>query len=99
MSEIKTQFDNYQGFVDIQQVALMHPSSYEKYYSLPKFDVATSQMSIFDRKRNFSFLIPTGSSLPVNEEKTIQLGTEWFEIPEKIKREKNSHKNSGCMFL
>lgn len=88
--EIKTQFDDYHGFIDIQQVVLIHPSRFEKYYASSNFDVATSQMLIFDRKRNFSFLIPTGSSLPVNEEKNIRLGTEWFEFQEEIRREKNS---------
>jgi hypothetical protein len=83
--EIKTQFDNYQGFIDIQQVTLIHPSSFEKYYISSKFEVATSQMLIFDRKRNFSFLIPTGSSLPVNEGKNIQLGAEWFGCPQPLK--------------
>ena len=101
--EIKTQFDNYKGFVDIQQITLMHQSSFEKYYTSSKFDVSTSQMLIFDRKRNFSFFIPTGSSLPVNEEKTIQLGSEWFEIPKKIKQEENSQheilKHNALSFL
>ncbi len=88
--EIKTQLDNYRGFIDIQQTALIHQSSYEKYYTSLKFDVVTSQMLIFDKKRNFSFFVPTGSSLPMYDEKNIQLGTEWFEISGNTKQEEYS---------
>ena len=81
--EIETIFDNYRGFIDINQVALMHESSLGKYYG-QSCEVATSSLLIFDRKRNFSFFIPTASSLPMYDEKIIRLGAEWFELSEKI---------------
>jgi hypothetical protein len=85
--EIKTQFDNYCGFIDMQQVALMHSSSFEKYYTKCNYEVAASQMLIFDRKRNIDFFIPAASSLPMFDEQTIRLGAECFEIDKKITQE------------
>jgi hypothetical protein len=78
--EIKTQFDDYSGYIDVHQVALMHPSSWEKYYLERQYDVLSLQTAILDKKRNFSFQIPAGSSLPMYDEKTIRLGAEIFEI-------------------
>ena len=88
--EIETQFDNYRGFIDIGQAALIHQSSFEKYYLQSQYNVATSQMQVFDRKRNFSFYIPTASSLPMSDDKHIYLGAEHFEIQEGIKQKENS---------
>ena len=82
--EIETVFDNYKGFIDIGQIALMHPSNLEKYYETLSCNIASSQLLIIDRKRNFSFFIPTGSSLPMYDEKNIRLGSECFELPEKM---------------
>ena len=78
--KIKTQFDDYSGYMDAHQVALMHQSSWEKQYLGQKYRVLASQTEIFDKKRNFSFSIPAGSSLPMYDEKTIRLGAEIFEI-------------------
>jgi hypothetical protein len=80
--EIKTHFDDYTGYIDVQQVVLIHQSSWEKYYLGKKYDILSSQTAILDKKRNISFLIPAGSSLPVCDEKTIRLGAEIFEIQE-----------------
>ncbi|MDR0367798.1 MAG: C40 family peptidase [Bacteroidales bacterium] len=101
--EIKTQFDNYCGFIDMQQVALIHASSFEKYYTSCNVDVAASQMLIFDRKRNVDFFIPTASSLPMFDEQTIRLGSECFEINQKItQKEFSQHeklKHTAWSFL
>jgi len=78
--EIKTQFDDYSGYIDTQQIVLMHPSSWQKYYLSQQYDVLSSQAVILDKKRNLSFFIPAGSTLPMYDEKTIRLGAELFEI-------------------
>ena len=101
---IKTQFDDYSGYIDAHQVVLMHPSSWGKHY-----DILPSQAFIFDKKRNFSFQIPAGSSLPMYDEKTIRLGAEIFEIqqqkveynaflPEKIKAIALSYLNAPYLW-
>lgn len=88
--EIETHFDNYKGFIDIQQVSLIHQSSYEQYYLQLQYDVASSPMQIWDKKRNFSFSVPTGSSLPKCNENAICIGAEHFEIQEKALSLENS---------
>ncbi len=88
--EIKTQFDNYPGYIDAHQVVLIHQSSWEKYYMGKQYDTLSSQTYIADKKRGFSFLIPAGSSLPMYDENTIQLGAEVFEIQKQSKNFNNS---------
>ena len=78
--EIKTQFDNYSGYIDAHQLVLMHQSSLEKYYIGQQYHTLPFQTYILDKKRNISFPIPAGSSLPMYDEKTIRLGAEIFEI-------------------
>ncbi|MDR1182094.1 MAG: C40 family peptidase [Bacteroidales bacterium] len=87
--EIKTQFDDYSGYIDAHQVVLMHPSSWEKYYVKRHYEILSSPVSIFDKKRAFSFPIPAGSSLPLYEGNTIRLGAEIFELPEYLKASDN----------
>ena len=83
--EIKTQFDSYLGYIDAHQATLMHQNSWEKYYLEKQYKVVPLQTAIFDKKRNVSFLIPAGSSLPMYDEKTIRLGAELLEIQEETK--------------
>jgi hypothetical protein len=82
--EIKTQFDSYSGYIDAHQLALMHPSSWEKYYINQRYKVSSSNMYVSDRKRGFSFQIPAGSSLPLYDGKTIRLGAELFELSDHL---------------
>ena len=79
-AEIVTQYDDYKGFIDINQIALIHESVYEK-YAKNLFQVLPASMVVFDKIRNFSFLVSAGSSLLLNEDNTMRLGTELFEIP------------------
>jgi len=106
---IKTQFDDYSGYIDAHQVVLMHQSSWEKYYLGKCCDILSLQTIILDKKRNFSFQIPAGSSLPMYDEKTIRLGAEIFEIqkdtdkiamslPEKIKAIALSYLNAPYLW-
>jgi hypothetical protein len=83
--EIKTHFDNYSGYIDAHQVALMHASSWDKYYMQHKYKTLASPIYIQDKKRGFSFQIPAGSSLPALDEKTIRLGAEIFELIDCLK--------------
>ena len=83
--KIKTQFDDYSGYIDTHQVVLMHQSSWEKYYLEKQYEILPLQTAILDKKRNISFFIPAGSTLPMYDEKTIRLGAELFEIQEHIR--------------
>jgi len=78
--EIKTHFDDYSGYIDTHQAALMHQSGWEKYYLGRQYEVLPLQTAVLDKKRNVCFFIPAGSSLPMYDEKTIRLGAELFEI-------------------
>jgi hypothetical protein len=89
--EIKTQFDNYSGYMDAHQIVLMHSSSWEKYYVKRQYKTLSSSMYILDKKRGFSFLIPAGSSLPLYDEKTIRLGAEIFELSDYLKESESDH--------
>jgi len=77
--EIVTQYDDYKGFIDINQIALIHESSYKQYVE-NQFHVSSTQMTIFDKKRGFSFPISAGSTLLLSKENEMRLGAEWFEI-------------------
>jgi hypothetical protein len=85
-AEIETQYDDYRGFIDVNQIALIHASAYEQ-YAENLYQVAPASMIVFDKKRNFSFPISAGSTLLFSEENTMRLGTEWFEIPVLSKQE------------
>jgi hypothetical protein len=78
-AEIETQYDDYQGFIDINQIALMHQSAYQQ-YEKRQWQTAPAPMMIFDKKRNFAFPISAGSTLLLNEENVMRLGAEVFEI-------------------
>ena len=78
--EIETQYDGYKGFMDINQIVLIHQSACEQ-YEKNLFQVSPTPMIIFDKKRNFSFPISAGSSLLPDKENRMQLGAEVFEIP------------------
>ena len=62
---IKSLFDNYEGYIDRRQIALIHESSYKKYYQDNfKPAVAFEPTEVYDKVRKCSFLIPQGSTLP-----------------------------------
>lgn len=82
-TEIETQFDAYRGFIDINQVVLIHLSVYERYKEMTYY-VPASQMLIFDKRRGFSFVIPAGSTVFTDEDNMMRIGAELFEIPEMI---------------
>ena len=77
--EILTQYDDYKGFMDVNQIVLIHESSYEQYVA-NRFHVSSAQMTIFDKKRGFFFPISAGSTLLLNKKNEMRLGAEWFEI-------------------
>jgi hypothetical protein len=83
--KIKTHFDDYSGYIDAHQIALMHSSSWEKYYLQQQSKTLSSTMYVLDKKRGFSFPILAGSSLPLYDEKTIRLGAEIFELSDSLK--------------
>jgi hypothetical protein len=87
--EIKTQFDNYSGYMDAHQLALMHTSCWEKYYIEQQCKTSPSSLRLLDKKRGFCFRIPAGSSLPLYDEKTIRLGAELFELSDMLKESDN----------
>ncbi|MDR1878558.1 MAG: C40 family peptidase [Bacteroidales bacterium] len=78
--KIKTQFDDYEGYIDSRQVVLMHQSSWEKYYTDEHLRITPCSTFLRDKKRNFSFVVPAGSSLAMYDEKNICLGAEHFEF-------------------
>jgi len=82
--KIKTQYDDYEGFIDIYQRSLLHPSIYEKYYLKKQYKIAHKELKIKDLKRNITFFAPFGSSLPVNDCGEMKLGNECFEIEDRI---------------
>jgi hypothetical protein len=87
--EIKTHFDNYSGYIDTHQLALIHASSWDKYYMQQQYKTLSSSVYIQDKKRGFAFSIPAGSSLPMYDEKTIRLGAEIFEFSDRVKESDN----------
>ena len=91
-AEIETQYDKYKGFIDINQIVLIHESTYEQ-YEKDLFQVAPSQISIWDKKRGFSFPISAGSTLLIDKENRMRLGAELFEIPVFPKLENDSFSN------
>lgn len=97
-AEIETQYDDYKGFMDINQISLIHQSTYEQ-YEKNLFEVAPVPMSIFDKKRNFVFPISAGSTLLLNEENSMRLGSELFEIQRFPAQEKTDLKQIAYSFL
>lgn len=96
--KIKSLFDNYEGYIDRRQIALIHESSYKKYYQDNfKPAVAYEPTEVYDKVRKCSFLVPQGSTLPFTSptEHSICLGTEQFEVPvvSTISSYSNSHNN------
>ena len=85
-AEIETQYDNYKGFMDVNQIALIHESTYQQ-YEKNLWQTAPSPLMIFDAKRHFAFSIPAGSTLLLNNKSTLQIGAEQFEIPTLPKQE------------
>lgn len=101
-AEIETQYDDYKGFIDIHQIVLIHPSAYER-YEKNLWQAASCPMIIFDKIRNFSFSISAGSTLLLDKENRMRLGTELFEIHSLSRIEavsfSNSLKQIACSFL
>ena len=57
--KIKSLFDNYEGYIDRRQIALIHESSYKKYYQDNfKPAVAFEPTEVYDKVRKCSFLVP-----------------------------------------
>ncbi len=77
---IKTTFDCYKGYIDRNQVALMREEEYIQVYQKQTPLYAQARTLLVDKRRNFSFHIPPGSSLPLYAENHIRLGAEHFEI-------------------
>jgi len=78
-AEIETQYDNYRGFIDIHQIALIHQSAYER-CGQNLFQVASTQITVFDKIRHFSFPVSAGSVLLLDTDNLMRLGAELFEI-------------------
>jgi len=106
-AEIETQYDNYKGFIDVNQVALIHESAYRQ-YEKHLWQVAPTHLTIFDEKRNFAFSIPAGSTLLLSKENTMQLGAELFKIPVfpyfeeiagQVRNDESMIKQIACSFL
>jgi hypothetical protein len=96
-AKIETQFDNYSGFIDIHQIALIHKSVYES-YEQNLLQVAPSQITVFDKIRCFSFPISAGSTLLLDANNCMRMGAELFEIPALPKQIKDL-KSIACSFL
>ena len=62
------------------QVALMREEEYIQAYQTQTPLYAQARTLLVDKRRNFSFHIPPGSSLPLYAENHIRLGAEHFEI-------------------
>ena len=97
-AEIETQYDDYLGFIDINQIALMHQSTYQQ-YEKGQWQTAPAPMMIFDRKRNFAFPISAGSTLFLNEENIMRLGAEVFEIQIFTQKEETDIRQIALSFL
>lgn len=77
---IKTQFDQYEGYIDRNQLALLREEEFNQYYQKHRPSVAQANTILFDKRRNFSFQITAGAYLPLNDNQHIRMGAEWFEI-------------------
>ncbi|HOS16135.1 MAG TPA: C40 family peptidase [Bacteroidales bacterium] len=77
---IKTHFDQYEGYIDRNQLSLIREEEYIRYYQKQNTIVSQENTSLFDKRRNFSFQIPPGASLPLSDNQRISMGAEWFEI-------------------
>lgn len=77
---IKSLFDNYHGYIDRHQVALMRENEKIQYYQDYQPLIAQATTQLIDLRRNFTFEVPPGSSLPIGKENIIRLGAEKFEI-------------------
>ena len=78
-AEVETQYDDYKGFIDINQIVLIYQSAYEQ-YEKELFQVSPTSLMVFDKKRGFSFSISAGSTLLLDKENTMRLGAELFDI-------------------
>ncbi|MCL2132426.1 MAG: C40 family peptidase [Lentimicrobiaceae bacterium] len=101
-AEIETQYDNYRGFMDVNQIVPIHKSAYEQ-YETDLWQSAPFPITVLDKKRNFSFPISAGSTLLLDKENTMRLGAELFEIQALPPREKvifpEQLKQIACSFL
>lgn len=77
---IKTQFDQYEGYIDRNQLALLREEEYTHNYQKQHPIVAQGYTLLFDKRRNFSFQITPGADLPLTDNQYIRIGAEWFEI-------------------
>ncbi|MBP5413474.1 MAG: C40 family peptidase [Bacteroidales bacterium] len=82
-AKILTLFDNYEGYIDTKQIALMHTSAYQKYYLDTRPLIVNTLTEVHDKIRNCAFIIPQGATLPFTsmDDHTICLGTELFKVP------------------
>ena len=77
---IRSLFDNYEGYIDRGQISLVRDKEIETFYIEQNPVTTSSTTLIYDKRRNFNFYVPPGSSLPLKDSHTIYIGNEWFEI-------------------
>ncbi len=84
---IRTLYDDYEGYIDRGQLALVREKDIETFFIQQNPLITPSFLLLHDKRRYIDFLVPPGSSLPLRDTNTIYLGAEWFEI-ESIPTEK-----------
>jgi gamma-D-glutamyl-L-lysine dipeptidyl-peptidase len=81
---ILTHFDNYKGYIDRNQVALLPEYEFNNFYVQQQPKVSERAVMLYDKRRNFNFSVPPGASFPFKEENIIRLGIELFEVENNI---------------
>ncbi len=77
---IRTLYDDYEGYIDRNQLALMRETEMETYYQNHLPLCISSPTLLYDNRRDFHFYVYPGSNLPLREDQTIYLGNEHFTI-------------------
>ena len=78
--EIKTQFDSYQGWIELKSAASYDPKLKDKW-------TFTSKPISIVKKANSSFLIPSGSEIPMPDKSNrFKLNSETYELDGDYKR-------------
>ena len=56
-AKILTLFDNYEGYIDTKQIALMHTSAYQKYYLDTRPLIVNTLTEVHDKIRNCIIIV------------------------------------------
>ncbi|MGI6292088.1 MAG: NlpC/P60 family protein [Bacteroidales bacterium] len=77
---IRTLYDDYEGYIDRNQLALIRKSEMETYYQNQLPLSVSSPTLLHDKRRELSFYVYPGSTLPLRDNNSIYLGAEYLVV-------------------